>query len=171
MADAGVPVVPGYNGAEQAEDMLYAEACKIGFPVMIKARAGGGGKGMRRVEAEADFIEALKSTRREAAASFGDDHVLIEKYISRPRHMGVQIFADHHGNLVHLFERDCSLQRRHQKVIEEAPAPDMTPETRAAMTKAAIKVAQAIGYRGAGTVEFIVDGRDGLRPDGFWFMK
>ncbi|MGB0709877.1 MAG: acetyl/propionyl/methylcrotonyl-CoA carboxylase subunit alpha [Candidatus Puniceispirillaceae bacterium] len=171
MADAGVPVVPGYNGAEQAEDMLYAEACKIGFPVMIKARAGGGGKGMRRVEAEADFIEALKSTRREAAASFGDDHVLIEKYISRPRHIEVQIFADHHGNLVHLFERDCSLQRRHQKVIEEAPAPDMTPETRAAMTKAAIKVAQAIGYRGAGTVEFIVDGRDGLRPDGFWFME
>ena len=171
MANAGVPVVPGYDGEDQHDAVLESEAAKIGFPVMIKARAGGGGKGMRRVDAEADFIDALHATKREAINSFGDDHVLIEKYIAQPRHIEVQIFADHHGNIVHLFERDCSLQRRHQKVIEEAPAPGMTPEIRQAMTEAAITAARAIGYHGAGTVEFIVDGKSDLRPDGFWFME
>ena len=171
MAEAGVPVVPGYDGADQNDKTLKDAAKNIGYPVMIKARAGGGGKGMRRVDDADNFLEALQSTRREAAASFGDDHVLIEKCITAPRHIEVQVFADTHGNTVHLFERDCTLQRRHQKVIEEAPAPGMTEETRTAMTKAAIKAAEAIHYRGAGTVEFIVDGANGLRPDEFWFME
>ena len=171
MAAAGVPVVPGYDDADQDDDVLKKAADSIGYPVMIKARAGGGGKGMRRVDNEKDFMDALQSTRREAAASFGDDHVLIEKFIEAPSHIEVQVFADTHGNIVHLFERDCTLQRRHQKVIEEAPAPGMNDETRNAMTAAAITAAEAINYRGAGTVEFIVDGSKGLSPDGFWFME
>jgi 3-methylcrotonyl-CoA carboxylase alpha subunit len=171
MADAGVPVVPGYDGADQNDDVLKKAADSTGYPVMIKARAGGGGKGMRRVDHAKDFIDALQSTRREAESSFGDDHVLIEKCIKSPRHIEVQVFADTHGQTVHLFERDCTLQRRHQKVIEEAPAPGMTAKTRKAMTDAAVRVAEAIGYRGAGTVEFIVDGSSRLKADGFWFME
>ena len=171
MREAGVPVVPGYHGAAQDEATLAAAAEEVGYPVLIKARAGGGGKGMRRVEDPADFGSALASARREAAASFGDDAVLIEKYVLGPRHVEVQVFGDSHGDVVHLYERDCSLQRRHQKVIEEAPAPGMSAEVREAMTAAAVRAAGAIGYVGAGTIEFIADGRDGLRPDGFWFME
>jgi len=171
MAKAGVPVVPGYDGDDQNPKTLKAEASAIGYPVMIKARAGGGGKGMRQVDSADDFDDALNATKREAAASFGDDHVMIEKCITAPRHIEVQIFADRHGHVVHLFERDCTLQRRHQKVIEEAPAPGMNDATRKAMTDAAIAAARAIDYRGAGTIEFIVDGQNGLRPDGFWFME
>jgi 3-methylcrotonyl-CoA carboxylase alpha subunit len=171
MEAAGVPVVPGYHGEDQDPARLAAEAEAIGYPVLIKARAGGGGKGMRLVEDPADFPQALESAAREAAASFGDPACLIEKYITAPRHIEVQVFADSHGNTLHLFERDCSLQRRHQKVIEEAPAPGMTEEVRAAMTRAAVEAARAIGYRGAGTVEFIADGSGPLRADGFWFME
>ncbi|KZL05098.1 Acetyl-/propionyl-coenzyme A carboxylase alpha chain [Pseudovibrio axinellae] len=171
MEKSGVPVVPGYHGANQDAEFLKAESDKIGYPVLIKARAGGGGKGMRRVDAPADFVEALEGAQREGQSSFGDPRVLIEKYILSPRHIEVQVFCDGHGNAVHLFERDCSLQRRHQKVIEEAPAPGMTEEMRAAMGNAAVKAAQAVGYEGAGTVEFIVDGSDGLRADRFWFME
>jgi len=171
MEKAGVPVVPGYHGAEQDPAFLAAEAARIGYPVLIKARAGGGGKGMRRVDDPAAFAEALESARREAQSAFGDPACLIEKYVTHPRHVEIQVFADGHGNVVHLFERDCSLQRRHQKVIEEAPAPGMTEEVRAAMGHAAVEAARAIGYRGAGTVEFIADGSRGLRPDGFWFME
>ncbi|MBL4930081.1 acetyl-CoA carboxylase biotin carboxylase subunit [Fuscibacter oryzae] len=171
MEKAGVPVVPGYHGADQDPAHLAAEARTIGYPVLIKARAGGGGKGMRLVEVPEDFTAALESAQREAQASFGDPACLVEKYITRPRHIEIQIFGDAHGNVVHLFERDCSLQRRHQKVIEEAPAPGMTEEVRAAMGKAAVEAARAIGYQGAGTVEFIVDGSGPLRPDGFWFME
>lgn len=170
MARAGVPVVPGYHGAEQAPDHLAAEAAQIGYPVLIKAVAGGGGKGMRRVDDPAQFAEALESARSEAQTAFGNPAVLIEKYVLTPRHIEVQVFGDG-TRAVHLFERDCSLQRRHQKVIEEAPAPGMTPQMRAAMGSAAVKAAEAIGYSGAGTVEFIVDATDGLRPDGFWFME
>ncbi|MBZ6076831.1 acetyl/propionyl/methylcrotonyl-CoA carboxylase subunit alpha [Microvirga puerhi] len=168
---AGVPVVPGYHGARQEADFLRARAEEVGYPVLIKAVAGGGGKGMRRVEGSADFDAALESAQREATGAFGDPRVLIEKYILAPRHIEMQIFADAHGNVVHLFERDCSLQRRHQKVIEEAPAPGMTPEMRAIMGKAAVEAARAVGYVGAGTVEFIADGREGLRPDRFYFME
>lgn len=171
MEKAGVPVVPGYYGEAQELVVLAGKANDIGYPVLIKARAGGGGKGMRLVEHADDFREALAACRREAKAAFGDDRVLIEKYIEHPRHIEVQVFGDAKGNVVHLFERDCSLQRRHQKVIEEAPAPGMSDAVRAAMTEAAVKAAKAIGYRGAGTVEFIVDGSDGLRADGFWFME
>jgi len=171
MEKAGVPVVPGYHGDMQEPGFLAAKANEIGYPVLIKARAGGGGKGMRRVDAQKDFSAALASCRSEARSSFGDDQVLIEKYIERPRHIEVQVFGDNHGNVVHLYERDCSLQRRHQKVIEEAPAPGMTDEMREAMTSAAVKAAKAINYSGAGTIEFIVDGSRGLRPDGFWFME
>jgi len=171
MAEAGVPVVPGYHGDNQNADFLAGEADQIGFPVLIKARAGGGGKGMRKVERAADFHAALESCRREAKAAFGDDAVLIEKFVTAPRHIEVQVFGDAHGNVVHLFERDCSLQRRHQKVIEEAPAPGMTEEVRAAMTGAAVRAAKAIGYEGAGTVEFIADGSGPLSTDGFWFME
>ncbi|MEL6871780.1 MAG: biotin/lipoyl-containing protein, partial [Pseudomonadota bacterium] len=171
MEKAGVPVVPGYHGADQATDHLAREAERIGYPVLIKARAGGGGKGMRLVKRGDVFAGALESAKREAAASFGDNAVLIEKFVSAPRHIEVQVFADDHGDAVHLFERDCSLQRRHQKVIEEAPAPGMTEEMRAAMGKAAVDAAKAIGYSGAGTVEFIVDGSDGLRADRFYFME
>lgn len=171
MAEAGVPVVPGYHGDAQDVETLSAEAAKIGYPVLIKARAGGGGKGMRLVDKPADFPAALAAAQREGQASFGDPVCLIEKYITKPRHIEIQVFGDAHGNVVHMFERDCSLQRRHQKVIEEAPAPDMPDDVRRAMGQAAVDAAEAIGYRGAGTVEFIVDGSNGLRPDGFWFME
>ena len=171
MERAGVPVVPGYHGEDQGHVLLAGKAREIGYPVLIKARAGGGGKGMRKVELADDFAEALSSARREAKAAFGDDRVLVEKYVDRPRHIEVQVFGDNFGNAVHLFERDCSAQRRHQKVIEEAPAPGMTDEMRAAMTHAAVKATKAIGYSGAGTIEFIADASDGLRPDRFWFME
>ncbi|QFU16690.1 acetyl/propionyl/methylcrotonyl-CoA carboxylase subunit alpha [Microvirga thermotolerans] len=168
---AGVPVVPGYHGERQDPDFLRQKADEIGYPVLIKAVAGGGGKGMKRVESAAEFGAALESAQREAAGAFGDPRVLVEKYVLSPRHIEIQVFADAHGNVVHLFERDCSLQRRHQKVIEEAPAPGMTPEMRAVMGRAAVEAARAVGYVGAGTVEFIADGREGLRPDRFYFME
>ncbi|WP_044549809.1 acetyl/propionyl/methylcrotonyl-CoA carboxylase subunit alpha [Mesorhizobium japonicum] len=171
MEKAGVPVVPGYHGEAQEIVLLASKAREIGYPVLIKARAGGGGKGMRRVEHPDDFSEALSSARREAKAAFGDDRVLVEKYVDKPRHIEVQVFGDNFGNAVHLYERDCSAQRRHQKVIEEAPAPGMTPALRKAMTEAAVKAAKAIGYSGAGTIEFIVDASQGLKPDRFWFME
>ncbi len=171
MQDAGVPVTPGYLGANQDPAHLAKEAAKIGYPVLIKAVAGGGGKGMRLVEAAGDFADALQSCQREAASSFGNDHVLIEKYIQRPRHIEVQVFGDSHGNVVHLFERDCSLQRRHQKVIEEAPAPGMDEATREALCAAAVKAAKAVNYEGAGTIEFIADASEGLRADRIWFME
>jgi len=171
MEQAGVPVVPGYHGEAQEIVVLASKAREIGYPVLIKARAGGGGKGMRRVDHPDDFPEALSGARREAKAAFGDDRVLVEKYVEKPRHIEVQVFGDNFGNAVHLFERDCSAQRRHQKVIEEAPAPGMTPEMRKAMTDAAVKAARAISYSGAGTIEFIVDASEGLRPDRFWFME
>jgi 3-methylcrotonyl-CoA carboxylase alpha subunit len=170
MVEAGVPVVPGYHGADQDDALLKREANEIGYPVLIKAVAGGGGKGMRLVEAEAQFQAALDSARSEARTAFGNADVLVEKFVSKPRHIEVQVFGDGE-RAVHLFERDCSLQRRHQKVIEEAPAPGMTEEMRAAMGEAAVRAAEAIGYAGAGTVEFIVDGSEGLRPDGFFFME
>ncbi len=165
MAKAGVPLVPGYHGGKQDAKHLAAEAKRIGFPVLIKASAGGGGKGMRIVERPGDFTEALSSAKREAAAAFGDDRVLLEAYLPSPRHIEIQIFADSHGNAVHLFERDCSIQRRYQKVIEEAPAPGMTAERRAEMGAAAVAAAKACGYTGAGTVEFIV------QDDKFFFME
>jgi propionyl-CoA carboxylase alpha chain/3-methylcrotonyl-CoA carboxylase alpha subunit len=171
MQRAGVPTTPGYLGRDQSEATLAAEAARIGYPVLIKAVAGGGGKGMRRVERAADFPAALGSCRREAASSFGDDRVLLETYVTRPRHIEVQVFADAHGNAVHLFERDCSLQRRHQKVIEEAPAPGMTEAVRAAVCAAAVRAAEAVGYQGAGTIEFIADASAGLRADRIWFME
>lgn len=171
MEKAGVPVVPGYHGEAQEIVILATKAREIGFPVLIKARAGGGGKGMRRVDDPNEFVDALSGARREAKAAFGDDKVLVEKYVEKPRHIEVQVFGDNFGNALHLFERDCSAQRRHQKVIEEAPAPGMTAEMRKAMTEAAVTAAKAIGYSGAGTIEFIVDATDGLRPDRFWFME
>jgi 3-methylcrotonyl-CoA carboxylase alpha subunit len=171
MSEAGVPVTPGYLGEDQDARRLQKEAAAVGFPVLIKAVAGGGGKGMRKVDQAADFAAALASCRREAAASFGDERVLIEKYVTRPRHIEVQVFADRHGNVLHLFERDCSLQRRHQKVIEEAPAPGMDAATRDAVCGAAVKAARAVGYEGAGTVEFIADASEGLRADRIWFME
>ena len=171
MERAGVPVVPGYHGERQEPAFLAEQAAAIGFPVLIKARAGGGGKGMRRVDRPEDFPAALEAARREAKSAFGDDAVLIEKYLLQPRHIEIQVFGDSQGNVVHLFERDCSLQRRHQKVIEEAPAPGMTQEMRSAMGEAAVRAARAIDYRGAGTVEFIADVSDGLSPDRFFFME
>ncbi|MBV9558043.1 MAG: carbamoyl-phosphate synthase subunit L, partial [Pseudolabrys sp.] len=171
MQRAGVPVVPGYHGDEQDTDFLGSTAAKVGYPVLIKAVAGGGGKGMRRVDRAADFADALQGARREATAAFGDGRVLIERYVATPRHIEIQIFADSLGRCIHLNERDCSLQRRHQKVIEEAPAPGMSPQLRTAMGGAATAAAQAVGYVGAGTVEFIADASDGLRPDRFWFME
>ncbi len=171
MQQADVPVVPGYHGDDQDPDFLARTAAEIGWPVLIKAVAGGGGKGMRRVDTAADFAAALAGAKREAAASFGDDKVLIEKYLVKPRHIEIQVFGDTRGNAVYLFERDCSVQRRHQKVLEEAPAPDMPPEMRARMGEAAVAAAKAIGYVGAGTVEFIADVADGLRPDRFYFME
>jgi 3-methylcrotonyl-CoA carboxylase alpha subunit len=171
MQGANVPVVPGYHGARQDAAFLALEAEKIGYPVLIKARAGGGGKGMRRVDEPKGFKAALESAAREATSSFADGRVLIEKYVTKPRHIEVQVFADALGSAVYLFERDCSLQRRHQKVIEEAPAPGMTAEMRRSMGEAAVNAALAVGYRGAGTVEFIVDASEGLRPDRFYFME
>jgi 3-methylcrotonyl-CoA carboxylase alpha subunit len=171
MEQSGVPVVPGYHGENQDGDFLAGEAGIIGFPVLIKARAGGGGKGMRRVDRAEDFSASLDAARREAQAAFGDGAVLIEKYLMKPRHIEIQVFGDRHGNAVHLFERDCSLQRRHQKVIEEAPAPGMTAEMRRAMGEAAVRAARAIDYCGAGTVEFIADVSDGLWPNRFFFME
>ncbi|SDD06590.1 3-methylcrotonyl-CoA carboxylase alpha subunit [Sphingomonas sp. YR710] len=171
MAEAGVPITPGYMGEDQNPAFLAEQAGEIGYPVLIKAVAGGGGKGMRLVESPADFVDALASCQREAIESFGNAHVLIEKYIPRPRHIEVQVFGDSHGNIVHLFERDCSLQRRHQKVIEEAPAPGMDADTRAALCAAAVRAAKAVDYVGAGTVEFIADASEGLRADRIWFME
>ena len=169
MAKAGVPVVPGFSG-HQDPARLLKEAEKIGFPVLIMAVAGGGGKGMRLVDTADAFAAALSEARSEAVNAFGNGDVLLEKFISQPRHIEVQVFGDG-TDVLHLFERDCSLQRRHQKVVEEAPAPGMTKQMRAVMGKAAVAAAKAIEYRGAGTVEFIVDGSDGLREDGFWFME
>ncbi|MGE8261830.1 acetyl/propionyl/methylcrotonyl-CoA carboxylase subunit alpha [Stenotrophomonas sp.] len=166
MQQAGVPLTPGYHGDEQIPEFLRKQADSIGYPVLIKASAGGGGKGMRRVDDSATFTEALASCQREAQSAFGNAHVLVEKYVERPRHIEIQVFGDSHGNVVYLFERDCSVQRRHQKVLEEAPAPGMTPERRAAMGKAAVDAARAVNYVGAGTVEFIAG------PDGdFYFME
>lgn len=170
MERAGVPVVPGYHGADQDGAHLAGMAEMIGYPVLIKAVAGGGGKGMRLVEHPVDFAAALDSAQGEARTAFGNAGVLIEKYITAPRHIEVQVFGDG-THALHLFERDCSLQRRHQKVIEEAPAPGMTEVVRTAMGQAAVRAAEAIGYKGAGTVEFIVDGSGPLRVDGFWFME
>ncbi|MCY1315110.1 Acetyl-/propionyl-coenzyme A carboxylase alpha chain [compost metagenome] len=166
MEGAGVPLTPGYHGDNQDPMFLADQARRIGFPVLIKASAGGGGKGMRRVDCAEDFGAALSSCRREAMNAFGDDHILIEKYVLSPRHIEIQVFADRFGNCVHLCERDCSVQRRHQKVIEEAPAPGMTPERRNAMGKAAVDAARAVGYVGAGTVEFIAD-----QNGAFYFME
>ncbi|MDB5941362.1 MAG: putative Acetyl/propionyl-CoA carboxylase, alpha subunit, partial [Ramlibacter sp.] len=157
MEKAGVPLVPGYHGASQEPELLKKEADRIGYPVLIKASAGGGGKGMRIVEKSKDFDAALASCKREASNSFGDDAVLIEKYVQRPRHIEIQVFGDSHGDCVWLFERDCSVQRRHQKVLEEAPAPGLSPELRRRMGEAAVAAAKAVGYVGAGTVEFIVE--------------
>ena len=177
MAEAGVPLVPGYHGADQDPQSLKNEAARIGYPVLIKASAGGGGKGMRIVTQDHDFEAALASCRREAMGSFGDDAVLIERYLSRPRHIEIQVFADCHGHCVHLFERDCSVQRRHQKVLEEAPAPGLGAACRAAMGAAAIAAAKAVGYVGAGTVEFIAEPPDTLDTDAvpgelrFYFME
>jgi len=171
MAEAGVPVTPGYLGEDQDPVRLKKEADAIGYPVLIKAVAGGGGKGMRRVDDARGFDDALDSAKREAVSSFGDDRVLIEKYITSPRHIEVQVFGDSHGNVVHLFERDCSLQRRHQKVIEEAPAPGMDAETREAVCGAAVRAAKAVNYENAGTIEFIADASEGLRADRIWFME
>ncbi|MEW2917747.1 acetyl/propionyl/methylcrotonyl-CoA carboxylase subunit alpha [Ruegeria sp. ANG10] len=170
MEQAGVPVVPGYHGDNQDPEHLAGAAETIGYPVLIKAVAGGGGKGMRLVERPEEFAAALDSARGEAKTAFGNDAVLVEKFVAKPRHIEVQVFGDG-THAVHLFERDCSLQRRHQKVIEEAPAPGMTAEMREAMGQAGVRAAEAIGYKGAGTVEFIVDASDGLRPDRFWFME
>nr|MBL8409846.1 acetyl/propionyl/methylcrotonyl-CoA carboxylase subunit alpha [Dechloromonas sp.] len=166
MGAANVPLTPGYHGDDQTPELLHKEADAIGYPVLIKAAAGGGGKGMRLVEKSADFPDALASCKREAISSFGDDHVLIEKYITKPRHIEIQVFADSHGDCVYLFERDCSVQRRHQKVLEEAPAPGMTDARRHEMGKAAVAAAKAVGYVGAGTVEFIAN-QDGS----FYFME
>ena len=171
MAEAGVPVTPGYLGENQDPKHLKKEADAIGYPVLIKAVAGGGGKGMRRVDEAAQFDDALDSAKREAANAFGDDRVLIEKYILSPRHIEVQVFGDSHGNVVHLFERDCSLQRRHQKVIEEAPAPGMNEATREAVCSAAVLAAKAVNYEGAGTIEFIAGASEGLKADRIWFME
>ena len=171
MAAAKVPVLPGYHGATQDPKFLKQKAYETGYPVLIKAAAGGGGKGMRRVDKQIEFDNALEAAKREAEAAFGNPDVLIEKYVASPRHIEVQVFADTHGNVVHLFERDCSAQRRHQKVIEEAPAPGMPDDVRAHVTKAAIEAARAVNYVGAGTVEFLADGSNGLRADAIWFLE
>jgi 3-methylcrotonyl-CoA carboxylase alpha subunit len=171
MLRAGVPVTPGYLGADQAPARLQAEADAIGYPVLIKAVAGGGGRGMRRVDAPADFATALAACRREAAGAFGDDRVLLERYVASPRHLEVQVFGDTHGRVVHLFERDCTLQRRHQKVLEEAPAPGMSPAIRERLCGLAVRAARAVNYVGAGTIEFIADASAGLDPDRIWFME
>ena len=165
MEQAGVPLVPGYHDVNQDLAVLERAARMVGYPVLIKASAGGGGKGMRVVAQPKDFDQAAAAAKREAAAAFGDDRLLVEKYLTRPRHIEVQVFADSHGNVIHLFERDCSIQRRHQKVLEEAPAPGLDPDRRAAMGAAAIEAAKAVGYQGAGTVEFIAEG------EAFYFME
>src|SRR5437016_12477455 len=166
MEKAGVPLVPGYHGEDQNAALLEKDAARIGYPVLIKPSAGGGGKGMRVVVDRGSFKEHLEGAKREAQSAFGDDRVLLERYLQRPRHIEVQVFGDGHGNAVHLFERDCSVQRRHQKVLEEAPAPGMTPQRRREMGEAAVAAARAIGYSGAGTVEFIAE-QDGR----FYFME
>ena len=171
MMEAGVPVTPGYLGTDQSAERLKKEADAIGYPVLIKAVAGGGGKGMRKVDKAEDFEADLQSCRREAKASFSNDEVLLEKWITSPRHIEVQVFGDSHGNVVHLFERDCSLQRRHQKVIEEAPAPGMDEATRQEICAAAVRAAKAVDYEGAGTIEFIADASEGLRADRIFFME
>jgi len=171
MEKAGVPVVPGYHGDKQELKFLKEKAYEIGYPVLIKPAAGGGGRGMRVVTKHADFDTALEGAVREAQSAFGSGRVLVEKYIASPRHIEVQVFADNHGNIIHLGERDCSLQRRHQKVIEESPAPGMTPELRAEIGAAAVEAARAVGYSGAGTVEFVADGTKGLRADAIWFIE
>jgi 3-methylcrotonyl-CoA carboxylase alpha subunit len=171
MEKAGVPVVPGYHGERQDGKFLKEKAYEIGYPVLIKPAAGGGGRGLRRVDKHAEFEAALEGAIREAESAFGSSRVLLEKYVAAPRHIEIQVFADGHGNVIHLGERDCSLQRRHQKVIEEAPAPGMTAELRAQMGAAAVEAARAVGYVGAGTVEFIADGTKGLRADAFWFIE
>jgi len=171
MMDAGVPVTPGYLGEDQSVERLKKEAEAIGYPVLIKAVAGGGGKGMRKVDEPTGFEAALESCKREAKASFGNTQVLLEKWITSPRHIEVQVFGDAHGNVVHLFERDCSLQRRHQKVIEEAPAPGMDEATREDICAAAVRAAKAVDYEGAGTIEFIADASEGLRADRIFFME
>ncbi|MBO0758300.1 MAG: ATP-grasp domain-containing protein, partial [Bradyrhizobiaceae bacterium] len=163
MERAGVPILAGYYGDRQETGFLRQKAYEVGYPLIIKAVAGGGGRGLRRVDKHAEFEPALESARREAQSAFGDARMLIEKYVGSPRHIEIQIFADAHGNIIHLNERDCSLQRRHQKVIEEAPAPGMTAELRAIMGRAAIEAARAVSYVGAGTVEFIADASTGLR--------
>ena len=169
--EAGVPVLPGYRGAAQDVKTLKDEAKAIGYPLLIKAVAGGGGRGIRQVDKADDLANQLESAVREAEAAFSDGRVMLEKLVQRPRHIEVQVFGDSHGNAVHLFERDCSLQRRRQKVIEEAPAPNMPEDVRAAMTGAAVELAKAVGYEGAGTVEFIVDGDGPLTIDSFWFLE
>jgi len=171
MQSAGVPVTPGYWGDDQSATRLAQAAAEIGYPVLIKAVAGGGGKGMRRVDAADEFSAALAACRREAVAAFGDDRVLLEKYVRAPRHIEVQVFGDVQGNMLHLFERDCSLQRRHQKVVEEAPAPGMDATTRAQLCAVAVRAAAAVAYVGAGTIEFIADATEGLRADRIWFME
>jgi 3-methylcrotonyl-CoA carboxylase alpha subunit len=171
MEKAGVPVVPGYHGERQEAKFLKEKAYEIGYPVLIKPAAGGGGRGMRRVDKHAEFDEALEGAVREAGAAFGSARVLLEKYVAAPRHIEIQVFADQRGQIIYLGERDCSLQRRHQKVIEEAPAPGMTVQLRARMGTAAVEAARAVGYVGAGTVEFVADGTKGLREDAFWFIE
>src|ERR1700735_1031427 len=171
MEKAGVPVVPGYHGDRQDAKFLKEKAYEVGYPVLIKPAAGGGGRGLRRVDKHAEFEAALESAGREAESAFGSGRGLLEKYVPSPRHIEIQVFADGHGHVIHLGERDCSLQRRHQKVIEEAPAPGMTGELRAQMGNAAVEAARAVGYVGAGTVEFIADGTKGLRSDAFWFIE
>jgi 3-methylcrotonyl-CoA carboxylase alpha subunit len=171
MEAAGVPVVPGYHGERQEPKFLKEKAYEIGYPVLIKPAAGGGGRGLRRVERHAEFEAALEAANRESAAAFGTSRVLIEKYVAAPRHIEIQIFADRHGNVIHLGERDCSLQRRHQKIVEEAPAPGMTADLRAQMGAAAVEAARTVGYSGAGTVEFVADGTAGLRAGAFWFIE
>ena len=171
MERAGVPVVPGYHGEMQDAAFLKRKAYEVGYPVLIKAVAGGGGKGMRRVDKALAFDEALDAARREAASAFGDDRVLVERYVTDPRHVEIQVFADAQGRTVSLFERDCSVQRRHQKVVEEAPAPGMGEAMRHAMGEAAVRAAQAVGYVGAGTVEFIAEGAGGLSQDAYYFME
>jgi 3-methylcrotonyl-CoA carboxylase alpha subunit len=169
--EAGVPTLPGWSGEDLSDEEIIDRVGGDDLPLLVKAVAGGGGKGMKRVDTAADFDDALSSAKRESKAAFGDDRVLIEKYVTRPRHIEVQIFGDSHGHVVHLYERDCSLQRRHQKVIEEAPAPGMDAATRKTVTDAAIRAAKAVDYVGAGTVEFIADASEGLRADRIWFME
>jgi 3-methylcrotonyl-CoA carboxylase alpha subunit len=171
MEKAGVPIVPGYHGERQDAKFLKEKAYEVGYPVLIKPAAGGGGRGLRRVDKHADFEEALEGAVREVEAAFGSGRVLIEKYITAPRHIEFQVFGDSHGNIIHLGERDCSLQRRHQKVMEESPAPGMTAQLREQMGAAAVEAARAVGYVGAGTVEFVADGSKALRPGGFWFIE